>query len=102
MARTRTETLGEALRAAGAERMPAAGRRRRLTAREALAQRLWEMALAGDPAACRLVLEYTEGRPVQRVVAAVTARAEMPPLTDEELARALAGLAAWRAAERGS
>ncbi len=97
MARMRAETVGEALRAVGAERLPAAeGRRVRVTGREALARRLWEAALGGDLAASRLVLEYTEGKPVQPIAARVTAHIElMPPLTEEEAARARAELAEW-------
>jgi len=99
MARIRGETVGEALRGVGGERLPAAeGRRLRMTGCEALARRLWEQALGGDLAASRLVLEYTEGKPVQsvRIAARVSAHIEMmPPLTDEELARALAELREW-------
>jgi hypothetical protein len=106
MARIRAESVGEALRAVGGERLPGttngegttneSKRRVRLTGREALARRLWEQALGGDLAASRLVLEYTEGKPVQRIAAQVRGCIElMPPLTDEELAGALAALAEW-------
>ena len=57
---------------------------RRMSQREALAHLLWDMALRGDLAACRLILEYTEGKPVQRVAAAL-GHAE---LTADDLAKA--------------
>jgi len=60
---------------------------RRMSQREALAHLLWDMALRGDLAACRLILEYMEGKPVQRVEAAL-GRLEQPEMTADELARA--------------
>jgi hypothetical protein len=97
----RAATLTDTLRAVGEERAapPAEGRdsKRAPTGREALARRLWEQALAGDLAAMRLVLEYTEGKPVRRVAGTVTARLEFAPLTDAELRRGAQELAAWLA-----
>ena len=60
---------------------------RRMSRREALAHSLWDMALRGDLTACKLVLEYLEGKPVQRVEAAL-GRLEQPDMTADELARA--------------
>ena len=46
--------------------------------REALARLLWKQALGGDLAACRLLLEYIDGKPVQAVAAAVAHAGEHP------------------------
>jgi hypothetical protein len=64
---------------------------RRMSQREALAHLLWDMALRGDLTACRLILEYMEGKPLQRV-AAVLGRPEQPDMTADELGRATAAL----------
>jgi hypothetical protein len=48
---------------------------------------LWDMALRGDLAACKLILEYMEGKPLQRVAAAL-GPLEQPAFTADELARA--------------
>jgi hypothetical protein len=60
---------------------------RKMTQREALAHLLWDMALRGDLAACKLILEYMEGKPLQRVAAALGSL-ELPELTADDLARA--------------
>ena len=60
---------------------------RRMSQREALAHLLWDMALRGDLAACKLILEYMEGKPLQRV-AATLAPAEQPEFSADDLARA--------------
>ena len=64
---------------------------RRMSQREALAHLLWDMALRGDLTACRLILEYMEGKPLQRVAAAL-ARPEQLDMTADELGRATAAL----------
>jgi hypothetical protein len=61
--------------------------RRRVSQREALAHLLWDMALRGDLAACRLILEYMEGKPLQRIAAALSSP-EQSDLTADEVARA--------------
>jgi hypothetical protein len=68
---------------------------RRMSQREALAHLLWDMALRGDLAACKLILETMEGKPLQRVAAAL-GPLEQPDLTADELARAQEGLLEWR------
>jgi hypothetical protein len=65
-----------------------------MTRREALTRILWAMALGGDLAACRVLLEYMEGKPVQRVAAAV-GQAELPAVTADQLAQAQAALVTW-------
>ncbi len=68
---------------------------RRMSQREALAHLLWDMALRGDLAACRLVLEYMEGKPLQRVVAALSPL-EQPRISADELAQATSALEEWQ------
>ena len=60
---------------------------RRMSQREALAHLLWDMALRGDLAACRLILEYMEGKPMQRVEATL-GRPEPLEMTADELGQA--------------
>jgi hypothetical protein len=60
---------------------------RRMSRREALAHALWDRALRGDLTASRLILEYMEGKPVQRVEATVGQR-EDPKMTADDLAQA--------------
>jgi hypothetical protein len=72
---------------------------RRMSQREALAHLLWDMALRGDLAACRLILEYMEGKPLQRVTAAL-GPLEMPELTADDLAKAEEALHAGIVAQR--
>ena len=43
-----------------------------LTRRERLVRVLWTMALDGDLAACRMLLEYMEGKPAQRMESQAT------------------------------
>ena len=82
-------STAELLRAVAGERIAIGDGEppRRMSQREALAHLLWDMALRGDLAACRLILEYMEGKPVQRVEAAL-GRLEQPEMTADELARA--------------
>ncbi len=68
---------------------------RRMSQREALAHLLWDMALRGDLAACKLILEYMEGKPLQRVAAAL-GPLELQELTAADLARAEEALLEWR------
>jgi len=72
-------------RSRGTDRDRGRGSARRMSRREALAHSLWDMALRGDLTACKLVLEYLEGKPVQRVEAAL-GRLEQPDMTADELA----------------
>jgi Family of unknown function (DUF5681) len=68
---------------------------RRMSQREALAHLLWDMALRGDLAACKLILEYMEGKPLQRVAATV-GPPEKVEFAADELARAEEELLEWR------
>jgi hypothetical protein len=65
-----------------------------MSAREALCLQLLTRALEGDMAAIRLVLEYTDGKPAQRVEGSMTLHV-MAPFTSDEAAAAHAELAAW-------
>jgi hypothetical protein len=89
-------TTAELLRAVAGERIAIGDGEphRRRSLREALAHLLWDMALRGDLAACRLILEYMEGKPVQRVAAEVRASGQ-PEANADEMANATAGLEAW-------
>ena len=93
-------STAELLRAVAGERIAIGDGepRRRMSQREALAHLLWDMALRGDLAACRLILEYMEGKPLQRVTAAL-GPLEPPELTADELARAEAALEELRIAD---
>jgi hypothetical protein len=93
-------STAELLRAVAGERIAIGDGEppRRMSQREALAHLLWDMALRGDLAACRLILEYMEGKPLQRVTAALT-QLEPPELTADELARAEAALEELRIAD---
>jgi hypothetical protein len=89
-------TTTELLQAVAGERIAVGdGDARRMSQREALAHLLWDMALRGDLAACRLLLEYMEGKPLQRVTAAL-GPLEQPELTADDLARAEEALLEWR------
>jgi len=68
------------------------------SAREALCQQLLTRALEGDLAAIRLVLEYTDGKPLQRMEGSMTLQV-MPPFTSDEAVVAHAELVAWEQAE---
>jgi hypothetical protein len=89
-------STAELLRAVAGERiaMGNGDTPRRVSQREALAHSLWDKALRGDLAACKLILEYMEGKPVQRVEARVD-RPEQPELTADEMALAQAALLEW-------
>ena len=65
-----------------------------MSRREVMARLLWKQALEGDLAACRLLLEYIDGKPVQAVAAAV-AHGGPRPITADEMARAQEAVAAW-------
>jgi hypothetical protein len=99
-ARRRTKrdaTTAELLQAVAGERIAIGDGDpvRRMSQREALAHLLWDMALRGDLTACRLLLEYMEGKPLQRVEAAL-GPLRQPDLTADELARAEQRLLEWR------
>jgi hypothetical protein len=81
-------------------RAPAPGQEG-MSAREAVCMQLLVRALEGDMAAIRLVLEYTDGKPTQRVEGSMTLQA-MAPFTSDEAAAAQARLAAWEEAEMTS
>ena len=66
----------------------------------ALTKKHWAMAEGGDLAAARLVLEYVDGKPVERVEGTLTV-ARMEPFTAGEAAQAMAELAAWEELEDG-
>jgi hypothetical protein len=89
-------STAELLRAVAGERiaMGDGDTPRRMSQREALAHLLWDMALRGDLAACRLILEYMEGKPMQRFEATLD-RPEPPELTADDLAQAEASLLEW-------
>jgi hypothetical protein len=74
-------------------RAPAPGQEG-MSAREALCLQLVTRALEGDMTAIRLVLEYTDGKPAQRVEGSMTVQV-MPPFTSDEAAVAHAELSAW-------
>jgi len=97
MTQAETTSVGAALRAVGAERLAANPRTRRVSSRELLARKLWQMALSGDLAACRLLLEYSEGRPGARAMMAAGDRGAPVEPTPAEAADADAELVAWRA-----
>jgi hypothetical protein len=86
-------STAELLRAVAGERIAIGDGEppRRMSQREALAHLLWDMALRGDLAACRLILEYMEGKPMQRFEAALGAL-QQPEMTADELAQAQAAL----------
>jgi len=88
-------TLTELLREA-AESMTHGG----ITRKQAVVNKLWEMAEGGDLAAARLVLEYVDGKPVERVEGTLTV-ARLAPFTAGEAAQAMAELAAWEELEDG-
>ena len=94
-------STAELLRAVAGERIAIGDGEppRRMSQREALAHLLWDMALRGDLAACRLVLEYMEGKPLQRVAAAL-GPLEQIELTADDLARAEEALYAGIVAQR--
>lgn len=52
-----------------------------LTRRERLVRVLWTMALDGDLAACRMLLEYMEGKPTQRMETQATQEVRMTAAT---------------------
>jgi hypothetical protein len=95
--RSADASTAELLRAVAGERIAIGDGepRRRMSQREALAHLLWDMALRGDLTACRLILEYMEGKPLQRIAAAVSS-GEPPEFTADELARAEERLLEWR------
>jgi hypothetical protein len=74
-------------------RAPAPGQEG-MSAREALCLQLLTRALEGDMTAIRLVLEYTDGKPAQRVEGSMTVQM-MAPFTSDEAVVAHAELAAW-------
>jgi len=78
-------------------RAPAPGQEG-MSAREALCLQLLTRALEGDMTAIRLVLEYTDGKPAQRVEGSMTVQV-MAPFTSDEAAVAHAELAGWEQAE---
>jgi hypothetical protein len=65
---------------------------------EALCQTLFDMAIGGDVAAAKVILEYLEGRPVARVQAAAAhpAGTSLPLFTADEATEAERKLHAWR------
>jgi ribosomal protein L12E/L44/L45/RPP1/RPP2 len=64
-----------------------------ITRKEALGERLWEMALNGEMAAIRLIIEYLDGKPLQQMVAEVSQA--MAPFTATEAAEAEQDLSLW-------
>ncbi len=65
--------------------------------RRQVVEKIFEMARKGDLAACRLILEYLDGKPVERI------RAQVGPavhFTSDDAAAALAELRAWEAQRR--
>jgi len=78
-------------------RAPAPGQEG-MSAREALCLQLLTRALEGDMTAIRLVLEYTDGKPAQRVEGSMTVQM-MAPFTSDEAVVAHAELAGWEQAE---
>lgn len=86
----RGRSLAELMRAIAAERVAfedRAGAKDEapevslLTRRERLVRVLWTMALDGDLAACRMLLEYMEGKPTQRMETQATQEVRMTAAT---------------------
>ena len=66
-----------------------------LARKQALVNKIWEMAENGDLAAARLILEYVDGKPVERIEAAIGPRVHF---TADDAAQAAVELRAWEAA----
>ena len=95
--RIQDRSTAEALRAVAGEEIAfedGDASRPQVPRREALAYLLWAMALRGNLAACRLLLEYMDGKPGPAGAAQRTP--DRPELTADELARAEEALEAWR------
>ncbi len=64
--------------------------------RREVVEKIFELARLGDLAACRLILEYLDGKPVERI------QAEVGPavhFTSDDAAAAMAELRAWEEAK---
>jgi hypothetical protein len=101
--RSADASTAELLRAVAGERIAIGDGepRRRMSQREALAHLLWDMALRGDLTACRLILEYMEGKPLQRIAAAVSS-GEPPKVTADELGEVTNDLLEWIEARKNA
>lgn len=88
----RGRTLADLIKQIGTEvvRFDDDGEVNELSRRERLARILWTAALEGDTHCARLILEYTEGKPVQPVEVSGELR-----FTADELARAEAAIRGW-------
>jgi hypothetical protein len=69
-----------------------------VTHKQVVVAKIWEMAEGGDLAAARLVFEYVDGKPVERVEATIEPAVRF---TGDDAAAALAELRAWEAAQAG-
>ena len=99
--RVQDTSTAEALRAVAGEEIAFedGDASRDVPRREALAYLLWAMALRGNLTACRLLLEYMDGKPGppgSRSPSTARLTPDRPDLTADELARAEEALEAWR------
>jgi len=96
----RGRAIAELARAIGQERIrfDDEGEIGVFTRLERLVRVLWTLALAGDLAAARLLLEYMEGKPVE--ILRATVEGQVVELSGDEMAatfgKALAVVAEWR------